>query len=103
MQDGCRMSERIPAEVFHPSVFINEELEERGWSLRDLVFRMRRYESEKDWAINMLSFEMYMTVHETDITLGKEMANDLGVAFDINPQLFLNLHESWRVNQRPAA
>lgn len=88
-----------PAEVWHPSVFINEELAERGWTLRDLVFRMRRYESEKDWAINMLAFEMYMTVHEKNILLGEEMANDLGIAFGISAQCFLNLHESWRKEQ----
>jgi plasmid maintenance system antidote protein VapI len=96
------MLERIPAESFHPSVFINDELKERGWSLRDLVFRMRRYKSEKDWAVNMLAFEMYMTVHEPDIILGEEMAHDLGTAFNVSPALFLKLHESWRSTQRPA-
>lgn len=93
------ITEFHPAEVWHPRHFINEELAERGWTLRDLVFRMRRYESEKDWAINMLAFEMYMTVHEKGVLLGEEMASDLGIAFGTSPQYFLNLHESWRREQ----
>jgi plasmid maintenance system antidote protein VapI len=89
----------MPAEVWHPATFIQEELDARGWTLRDLVFRMRRYESEKDWAVNMLAFEMYMTVQEKNVLLGQEMANDLGTAFDVDPQTFLNLDESWRCEQ----
>ena len=93
------MKEFHPAEVFHTSVFIQEELDERGWSLRDLVFRMRRYDSEKDWAINLLAIEMFMCVHEKNILLDQQMADELGLAFDVNPQFFLNLHESWRKEQ----
>lgn len=89
----------MPAQVWHPSTFIQEELDARGWTLRDLVFRMRRYESEKDWAINMLAFEMYMTVQEKYVMLGQSMANDLGTAFGVDPQMFLNLDELWRREQ----
>jgi plasmid maintenance system antidote protein VapI len=42
---------------------------------------------------------MYMTVREKGVVLGEEMARDLGVAFDMNPQFFLNLDESWRREQ----
>jgi plasmid maintenance system antidote protein VapI len=86
----------MAAQVWHPATFIQEELDARGWTLRDLVFRMRRYESEADWAINMLAFEMYMTVQDKDVLLGAEMANDLGVAFDVSPETFINLDASWR-------
>ena len=88
-----------PAEVFHVSEFINEELAERGWSLRDLVFRMRRYESAADWAIEMLAIEMFMVVHEKNIVLDQNMADGLGAAFDVSPQLFINMHETWREAQ----
>ena len=88
-----------PAEVFHVSEFINEELAERGWSLRDLVFRMRRYESENDWAIEMLAVEMFMIVHEKNIALDQKMADGFGAAFDVSPQLFINMHEAWRKAQ----
>ena len=88
-----------PAEVFHVSEFINEELTERGWSLRDLVFRMRRYESEADWAVEMLAMEMFMVVHDKDVLLDQKTADGLGLAFDVSPQLFINMHEAWRKAQ----
>jgi len=83
----------------HLSEVINEELHERGWTLRDLVFRMRRYESEKDWGIEMLAMEMFMVVHEKTVTLDQKTADGLGTAFDISPQFFINFHEAWRVKQ----
>ena len=84
------------AEVFHPAIFIQEELDERGWTLRDLVFRMRRYESEKDWAVNMLAFELYMAVREKGVLLGEEMAHDLSVAFGTSVEFWVNLDAAWR-------
>lgn len=89
------MKEFSPAECFHLSEIINEELAERGWSLNDLVFRMRRFESEKDWQIERLAVEMFLTVHDPDILLG-DMAQGFATAFDISPQFFMNCHESWR-------
>ena len=80
----------------HPSHFIYEELNARRWSVRDLVFRMRRYESERDWAINQLAVEMYLDTHNREIVLDIQMAQEFGVAFDINPVFFINLHEQWR-------
>lgn len=83
-------------EKFHPAEYIQEELDERGWTLRDLVFRMRRYEDAKDWAINMLTFEMYMAVREPGVVLDEEMARDLGTAFGVSAEFFLNLDRAWR-------
>ena len=80
---------------FHPTEFIHEELAERGWSVRDLVFRMRRYESERDWAVNCLAVELYLTGHDTGI-LPAKMAEEFGVAFGVSPEYFINLHQQWR-------
>ena len=82
--------------AFHLSEFINEELAERGWTLRDLVFRMRRYEGEADWAVEMLAMEMFMTVHEKSIFLDQKTADGLATAFGVSAQFFLNMHEAWR-------
>lgn len=92
MRDELRL-----AEVWHPSVFIKEEMAERGWSLDDLVMNMGPHFSEKDWGICKLSWEMYLEIgpENANMTLGQEMADELGDAFDVNPQTFLNLHESW--------
>jgi plasmid maintenance system antidote protein VapI len=81
---------------YHPSFFIQEELDAREWTLRDLVSRMRRYESEEDWDVNMLAFEMYMTI--PDVLLSEDMARDLGVAFGVSKEFFLNLHAAWRAS-----
>lgn len=81
---------------FHPGEFINEELEERGWTVRDLVFRMKRYESEKDWATNLLAVEMYLTVHDPNVILGEEMAAEFSQAFGPSAEYFLNLHKLWK-------
>ena len=37
-------TKRIPAEAFHPSVFIREEMAARGWTVDDLAIRMATYE-----------------------------------------------------------
>ncbi len=92
-------ADRIPAEVFHPSVFIREEMNERGYSLKDVVFRMRRYESESDWATQCLAVEKYMVCGPLDknIVLGP-MAEEFAAAFGVNSELFTNLEKSWRGN-----
>lgn len=85
-----------PAEGFHPAEYIEEELKERGWSVHDLVFRMRRYESESDWGRECLAVEMYLTVREPGVLLDWKMAIGFGEAFGVSPQMFINLHEAWR-------
>ena len=93
------------AQAWHPAVFIKEELAERKWTVRDLVFRMKRYESEQDWAINCLAVEMYLEIGPEDknILLGKEMADEFGVAFDMSGEYFLNLEKSWRDQEEAAS
>jgi len=91
------MSDRL---AFHPSVFIKDELEERKWSVHDLVFRMRRYDSEKDWGINCLAVEMYLEVHEPGVILSCAMAMQFGDAFGISAEMFLNLDAAWREAQK---
>ena len=48
----------MKTEAIHPSVFIQEELDARGWSLADLANKM----GYKDQAINKLALDMYFTV-----------------------------------------
>ena len=93
------MSRLKVAEVWHPSVFIKEEMAERGWTLLDTVLRMKRYDSAKELGTALLSWEMYLEIgpQNRNMELGDEMAQELAAAFDVNPQTFLNLHESWKV------
>lgn len=81
-----------PAEAFHPSVFILEELEARCGTLPDLAERMGG-----DATVNQLALELYLTIGPTDknILLGQEMAKQLETAFGTSAQFWLNLHECW--------
>lgn len=69
--------------IKHPGYYLKEEMEERGWSQRDLAFILGCPEQ----AVNM-------------ITSGKrgispEMAKALGEAFDINSDTFANLQKAY--------
>jgi len=82
---------RIPAECFHPSEYIQDELDARGWTLDDLATRMGG-----DRALNRLSLSLYFTVGpgEPDLLLGDCI--DLQRAFGVSAQFFRNLEKSWR-------
>lgn len=82
---------RTPAEAFHPSVFIAEELEARGWSLDDLALRM-----PGDFGINRCALDFYMTIGaETPGLRIGESASALAAAFGVSPELFANLERAW--------
>lgn len=79
------------AEAFHPSVFIAEELEARGWSLDDLAQRM-----PGDFGVNRLALDFYMTIGaETPGLRIGESAAGLAAAFGVSPELFTNLERAW--------
>lgn len=84
-------AERIPAEMFHPSVFILDELKARGWTLDDLALRMGG-----DFSINRLALDLYIAVgpDEPDLLLGD--GEDFARAFGTSPEFFRNLEAGWR-------
>jgi len=73
--------------IMHPGFFLKEEMEARNWSQRDLAF--------------------ILGVPEQAVTLivsGKrgisaDMAQALGVAFDVHPDLFANLQKDYEMAQ----
>jgi HTH-type transcriptional regulator / antitoxin HigA len=77
----------ITISVPHPGEFIKDELEERGWSQRDLAFILGCPEQ----AVGM-------------IVAGKrgisaEMAKALGHAFDVSAEFFANLQKLYELSQ----
>jgi addiction module HigA family antidote len=77
------MSGRKPAQVFHPSEFIREELEERGWTVAELARRM---------GCQLLS--------AIEIVEGRERITRNGAvwlqsAFQVSAEMWLNLQSTW--------
>ena len=84
-------TERRPAEAFHPSVFICEEMEARGWDRWDLAHRMGG-----DPATNRLSIDLYLEVgpREPNLLIGD--GEDFARAFGTSAEFWRNLETAWR-------
>ena len=82
-------------EAFHPSEYIQEELEARGWTMDMLVARMGGDEKEQ-----RLAMDIYMcTPHDPGVLLGDDGAADLERAFGVSKQFWLNLERAWLEHQ----
>ena len=82
---------RRPAEMFHPSEFIEEEMAARGWSRRDLAERMGG-----DVCVNHCALDLYCETRHPEMLLGVNIAEGLAAAFGTSAGLWLNLDKSWR-------
>lgn len=86
-------SERIPAEVWHPGHFILEEMQERGWSSRDLALKIGG--TAREIAINEVAIDLAIYVDDKNLRLGADLIRDLARAFDVSPEFFQNLENAW--------
>jgi HTH-type transcriptional regulator / antitoxin HigA len=73
--------------VKHPGHYIREEMEERGWSQRDLAFILGISEQ----AIN--------PILNSKRGVSPEMAKALGEAFDVPAEFFANLQQAYDLSQ----
>jgi HTH-type transcriptional regulator/antitoxin HigA len=73
--------------IMHPGVYIKEEMDERGWSQRDLAFIMKVPEQ----AISLILREKR--------GISPEMAHLLGDAFGVSPDFFANLQKAYEMAQ----
>ena len=83
--ENTTMSERIPAELFPPGEFIEEELEARGWSKGDLADVMGR------------PAQLVSTIISGKRSITLETAEDLAAAFGTSAELWINLDTSYRL------
>jgi HTH-type transcriptional regulator/antitoxin HigA len=73
--------------VMHPGFFIKEEMQERGWSQRDLAFILGCSEQ----AIN--------PILNGKRGISSEMAKSFGEAFDVPAEFFANLQQAYDLAQ----
>jgi HTH-type transcriptional regulator / antitoxin HigA len=69
--------------VKHPGYYIKEEMEERGWSQRDLAFIL----GVSEQAIN--------PILNGKRGISPEMAKALGEGFDVPAEFFANLQQAY--------
>ena len=71
----------------HPGVYIKEEMDERGWSQRDLAFILGCLEQTINPILNGKR------------AISPEMAKALGLAFDVPAEFFANLQQAYDLAQ----
>jgi HTH-type transcriptional regulator / antitoxin HigA len=81
------MATTIQSWVKHPGLYIKEEMEERGWSQRDLAFIL----GVSEQAIN--------PILNGKRGISPEMAKALGEAFDVPAEFFANLQQAYDLAQ----
>ena len=87
MSDGKRLR---PAWVFSVASYVEEELEARNWTKRDLADRMGGEYDVTRAALDFLELE------DPRILLGEDMAAQLERAFGVSAQFWLNVDQAWR-------
>lgn len=90
------MSERIPAEVFSLAECLCDEMEERGWTTKDVAAYMGDTQS---LPINLLTFEMVLAVpNEPGATIDDETFAGMARAFGVSEQFLRNIDRDWRAH-----
>ena len=82
---------RVPAEMFHPSVFILDEIKARGWTLDDLAIRMGG-----DFRVNRIALDLYVHLGPDDPDLLLGDGEDFARAFGGDATYWCNLESGWR-------
>jgi hypothetical protein len=82
---------RIPAEAFHLSELLQDEMDARGWTRQDVYQRMG---FDK---VDCCAFDLLMEVKDPNLLMGEREAKSLADAFEIDdPGFFVRLHDAWR-------
>lgn len=86
-----------PAEVWHPGVYLLEEMEARGWSVRDVAERMGGQELViNELLVEQIIGETYMLPNDAECELDPETAAKLARAFGTSAEFWLNLDRYYR-------
>lgn len=85
--------ERVPAEVFCLAEFLCDEMQERGWKTEDVAVRMK---TPSGAAMDLFCLDLVMAVQDDGLILDDELFSGIARAFDVSPEFFRNLHETWK-------
>lgn len=84
------MTNRTIAEAFHPSIFIQDEMDARGWTRDDLAWHMGG-----DFSITRISLDFYFAIHDRNMRMGNDWIRGFAKAFGTSEDCFRNLERAW--------
>lgn len=83
----------IPAEAFHISEMLQEEMDARGWTRQDV------YEGMGYDAIDCCAFDLLMDVRDKNMLMSEREAKALAAAFGMDdPGFFIRYYDAWRTH-----
>lgn len=87
IETGDNMATAAATWTMHPGAYIKEEMDERGWSQRDLAFILGCSEQTINPILNGKR------------AISPEMAKALALAFDVPAEFFANLQQAYDLSQ----
>ena len=84
------MTNRIPAQCFHPGEYIRDEMEARGWNVAELAKRM---------SVHSMPVEIVTSLIECKQDITPNIAFGLRRAFGTSADLWMNLQKAFDVWQ----
>jgi hypothetical protein len=86
----------------HPTTFIDEELDARGWSRDMLVIAMEPHMGDVERFEAKMMVDMYFQIGPTDtrLRLGDKMVMGLSGAFGTSREFWQNLEAAWLRNAK---
>jgi plasmid maintenance system antidote protein VapI len=88
------MTEPVP----HPSVFIQEEMDARGWDRWEVARRMGG-----DYRRNRLIIDLYFEIGPEKPNMRIGDGEDFARAFDVSAEYFLNMEKAWLEQRKESA
>lgn len=82
----------------HPSLFIIEEMEARGWSRDRLASEMAGNDAGQEYDICRLALDLYLDIGPSEQNLRLD-PETLGRGFGVSAEFFRNLENAWLVGQ----
>lgn len=88
---GEKLVEKIgPVAVWPLASYLAEEMVARQWKATDVATRMHG-----DYGRNIIVLNLVLAVQDDKMILDRDLLQNIARAFDVSPEFFSNLHETW--------